>query len=131
MATVALFVYLPMSTSPELEQLSEAPEPLTALFGGGVALCIVILWITRKRPAFGTEALRKPMRVGTWAACIGFALYVTYVYAFSQTLPGAESAPRVGQVAPNFEVEDPDGRVFNLEDTRGTPVLLVFYRGQW
>ena len=38
----------------------------------------------------------------------------------------------VGDVAPDFTLEDQDGRRHRLSAERGTrPVVLVFYRGHW
>ena len=42
-----------------------------------------------------------------------------------------EMNTQIGDEAPGFRVVDPDGRVFDLHDFRGEPVLLVFFRGQW
>ena len=130
LATMGLFLYLPMSTFPRLEELSENPEPLTVLFGSSVLVTVAILLGCERRPAF-TAALQKPLLVGTVAAILGFTSYGTYVYAFSQTLAVAEAAPKVGDMAPDFEVVDPEGRTFSLSAHRGAPILLVFYRGQW
>jgi cytochrome oxidase Cu insertion factor (SCO1/SenC/PrrC family) len=39
---------------------------------------------------------------------------------------------KVGQPAPDFSLEDVDGRVLTLSDYRGKKsVVLVFYRGYW
>ena len=38
----------------------------------------------------------------------------------------------VGDVAPDFTLEDQNGHKVTLSDTRGkSPVVLVFYRGYW
>ena len=38
----------------------------------------------------------------------------------------------VGDVAPDFTLEDQDGRSVTLSQSRGkAPVVLVFYRGYW
>ena len=38
----------------------------------------------------------------------------------------------VGTLAPDFTLEDQDGRKVTLSQARGqTPVVLVFYRGYW
>ena len=126
--TVALLLYLPMSTQPGAEALSESPTPLTLFFGicalGSVGLALA----TRRRPAF--FAIRGAMTLGAMAALIGVGLYGTYVYSFSQTLPESD-APQEGSKAPLFSVSTPEGRTLNLESFRGGPVLLLFYRGNW
>ena len=39
---------------------------------------------------------------------------------------------KVGQPAPDFSLEDVDGRMLTLSDYRGKKsVVLVFYRGYW
>ena len=45
-------------------------------------------------------------------------------------LPPAKG-PAVGQPAPSFALPDQRGRTVRLEDYRGAPLLLVFYRGHW
>ena len=38
----------------------------------------------------------------------------------------------VGEVAPDFTLEDQSGQKVTLSDARGkSPVVLVFYRGYW
>jgi len=128
--SVSIFIYLPMSTRPSLEQLSEHPTPLTLLFGLSAGTSLGILLATWKRAPF-TGGLRRPLLVGTAASVLGFSGYSTYVYAFSSTLAVAESAPQVGDIAPDFELTDPEGRAWSLQTFRGSTVLLVFYRGHW
>ena len=39
---------------------------------------------------------------------------------------------RVGETAPDFALEDQNGKKVSLSDARGkSPVVLVFYRGYW
>ena len=128
--TTALFFYLPMSTQPAWAQLSEDPTPLTTVFCLSAVTCVGILWVIRNRPMFQGE-LRRTLMVGTLASVLGVTGYGGYVYAFSQTLAVAQSAPQVGELAPNFRVVDPEGRAWSLQLFRGSPVLLVFYRGHW
>ena len=128
--TVCIFIYLPMSTRPSMEQLSEHPEPLTLFFGLCASASAGIVWATWRRAPFAGR-LRAPLLVGTAASVLGFAGYSTYVYGFSQTLATAEAAPQVGAVAPDFKVTDPEGREWSMQTFRGSPVLMVFYRGHW
>ena len=128
--TVCIFIYLPMSTRPSMEQLSEHPGPLTLFFGLCAAASVGIAWAARHRPPF-TGGLRRPLWIGTAASVLGFSGYTTYVYAFSSGLAVAEAAPQVGELAPDFVVTDPEGREWSLQTFRGSSVLLVFYRGHW
>ena len=41
------------------------------------------------------------------------------------------SGPALGAPAPAFALVDQSGRPVRLEDFRGAPLLLVFYRGHW
>ncbi|HWP85897.1 MAG TPA: redoxin domain-containing protein [Terriglobia bacterium] len=36
-----------------------------------------------------------------------------------------------GVMAPDFRLQDQDGKVHQLSDYRGKNVVLVFYRGHW
>jgi len=45
---------------------------------------------------------------------------------------GERNAPvAVGEVAPDFTLEDQNHNQLTLSNARGTPVVLVFYRGYW
>lgn len=46
--------------------------------------------------------------------------------------PARTSPVGVGDVAPDFTLEDQDGHKVTLSQARGkAPVVLVFYRGYW
>lgn len=66
---------------------------------------------------------------------IGGALFLTYCYV--QDARHIRKRSRFGyrvQVntpAPDFELPDQDGHVVRLSDLRGTPLLLIFVRGDW
>ena len=38
---------------------------------------------------------------------------------------------QVGEVAPDFTLEDQDGQKVKLSDLRNAPTVLAFYRGNW
>jgi cytochrome oxidase Cu insertion factor (SCO1/SenC/PrrC family) len=46
-------------------------------------------------------------------------------------LPKPQSSFAALQPAPGFTLNDQDGKPFTLESTRGSRVVLVFYRGYW
>ena len=56
---------------------------------------------------------------------------IGYVYVLSYQLPDQDKVITVGEIAPGFEIPDQDGRTVRLADFRGSPVVLVFYRGFW
>ena len=60
----------------------------------------------------------------TLAALFAFFLYVV------PTVPVA-AGPTVGAAAPDFALHDQDGTSRTLAGFRGSPLLLVFYRGHW
>jgi cytochrome oxidase Cu insertion factor (SCO1/SenC/PrrC family) len=69
-----------------------------------------------------------------------YVFFISYLPAFAQLGPkdGANLAPtdleriKIGQPAPDFTLENIDGKQVSLSDFRGKKsVVLVFYRGQW
>ena len=53
-----------------------------------------------------------------------------------QETPPDELVPRtspvqVGEMAPNFTLEDQANQKVSLSSDRGNPAILVFYRGHW
>ena len=130
LSTITLHLYLPMSTRVELEELSERPLWITIFSGFSTAATVGIAYSLRNTPVFRGE-LRRPMMIGSIAAVLGFSGYTTYTYAFSRSLAVAEEAPDIGELAPEFAITDPEGRLWTLTGLRGYDVLLVFYRGHW
>jgi len=57
------------------------------------------------------------------------ALLAWVLYAMAE-LP-ATRGPVVGAPAPGFTLQDHNGDKVRLADFRGSPLLLVFYRGHW
>jgi cytochrome oxidase Cu insertion factor (SCO1/SenC/PrrC family) len=52
--------------------------------------------------------------------------------AAAEEAPGEEIGPAVGTEAPQLTLQSVDGREVSLSDFRGeSPVVLVFFRGEW
>jgi cytochrome oxidase Cu insertion factor (SCO1/SenC/PrrC family) len=71
---------------------------------------------------------------------LSLIISLTHAPAFAQSGPkdGADlkatdlSRIKIGQPAPDFTLEDMDGKNITLSDFRGKKtVVLVFYRGYW
>jgi len=95
----------------------------------GIALSLGGFWGAYVRGA------RWPVKV---AASLGLAssllfggFLIAYVFGISNALPATTSTTRAIEQAPDFELEDAEGRVHRLSDYRGKKVVLVFYRGHW
>lgn len=95
-----------------------------------------------------TRPYRQPERyrgkvMGPVLAALSLAVAGLFVYStavMSRQLPVAAAAPEVGQKAPDFVLQDPQGRPVRLYDLLGSQaggagpaswVILVFYRGYW
>jgi cytochrome oxidase Cu insertion factor (SCO1/SenC/PrrC family) len=62
------------------------------------------------------------------AALLAFSLPA----AAAEEAPGEEIGPAVGTEAPQLTLQSVDGREVSLSDFRGeSPVVLVFFRGEW
>jgi AhpC/TSA family protein len=57
------------------------------------------------------------------------AAFAAILYVIPIVPPAA--GPPLGAPAPAFALVDQSGKTVRLEDFRGAPVLLVFYRGHW
>jgi hypothetical protein len=57
------------------------------------------------------------------------AAFFAVLYVVAAVAP--VSGPPIGSPAPAFTLADQTGKSVRLEDFRGAPLLLVFYRGHW
>jgi peroxiredoxin len=57
------------------------------------------------------------------------ALFAAMLYVVP--IVPAATGPKLGAPAPDFALLDQNGATVRLSDLRGTPALLVFYRGHW
>jgi cytochrome oxidase Cu insertion factor (SCO1/SenC/PrrC family) len=65
-----------------------------------------------------------------WFALV-LVLVLTGAAAWILHVPKPQIASAEGQLAPDFTLNDQNGRPFHLADLRGNRVLLIFYRGYW
>ena len=94
------------------------------------------------------RAFRRPERyrgrvTGSILAVLSLAVagfFIVSTTVGSRDLPAAAGAPKVGEKAPDFALQDSQGRTVRLYDLLGTEaggsgppswVVLVFYRGYW
>jgi len=56
-------------------------------------------------------------------------LFAAFLYVML-SVPAA-GGPSIGAAAPDFALVDQTGKTVRLADYRGSPLLLVFYRGHW
>jgi cytochrome oxidase Cu insertion factor (SCO1/SenC/PrrC family) len=70
--------------------------------------------------------LRVPLIVAA-ALVLAAAIFL----AAKMRLPKPQGSFSEGQPAPEFTLNDQEGRPFRLSDQRGSGILLIFYRGYW
>jgi hypothetical protein len=92
--------------------------PNLLVVAGGVILALVAA--RRGRTGVRALAVVDVLLAGRFAWMLFFGLAVPAV-------PG----PRLGTPAPDVTLTDEQGRAVRLADFRGSPLLLVFYRGHW
>jgi hypothetical protein len=90
----------------------------------GLGLALALLGIVR--------ASRGRRRLSLIAAGVNVVVAgaFTTMLTVGSSLPPA-AGPVIGEAAPSFALADQSGRTVRLEDLRGAPLLLVFYRGHW
>ena len=62
---------------------------------------------------------------------IVLAVVLLLLFLRAIRVPPPQIASAQGKSAPNFTLKDQDGHDFTLSSLRGSPVLLIFYRGYW
>lgn len=145
---------------PDVSEMKDAPRPSPLALGatglalgvvGVVGYFVVALRLGAWLPSVRNDAIPNWIVVALGLALSALAvvrarrralpalllgLNVAVAAAFSAILyvvpamPPA-SGPPIGAPAPAFALVDQSGRTVRLEDFRGAPLLLVFYRGHW
>ena len=65
------------------------------------------------------------------ASVLVLALVLLLLFLRAIRVPQAQIASAQGKAVPDFTLKDQDGHDFTLSSLRGSPVLLIFYRGYW
>ena len=72
-----------------------------------------------------------PQRRKLLLAILFVVLLAAGFVAWKLRLPKPQSSFTSLQPAPDFTLNDQDGKPFTLSSLRGSRVVLVFYRGYW
>ncbi len=108
------------------------------LFALGLGLLGVGLARAFRRPESYRGRVMGPILAVLSLALVGLFVFATMVG--SRQMPVAADAPKVGEKAPDFVLQDTEGRPVRLYDLLGPAaggsgpsswVVLVFYRGFW
>ena len=59
------------------------------------------------------------------------AAVLLLLFLRAMRVPKPQIASASGRPAPEFTLKDQNGQDFRLSSLRGSPVLLIFYRGYW
>ena len=105
----------------------------------GIAAVVVVVGVRR---AFAGDRSRRSKIAGAIGATLSgliLALFVFSVFIVPRWMPSALGAPKPGQKAPEFTLNDTNGKPVALSELLSSPVngkapkgvLLVFYRGNW
>ena len=105
----------------------------------GIAAALVLIGVRR---TFAPGRPRRAKIAGVALATLSVALCGCFVFAtliMARHLPASQSAPQMGQKAPDFRLSDTHGTLVSLAEILASPVnghapkgvLLVFYRGAW
>jgi hypothetical protein len=109
------------------------------LFGTGVAFLFVGLKRAFGQPQQYRGKIAGPILGGLSLLVVGFFCF--FVFHQTRQLPASTRAPRVGQKAPEFVLQDTNNQPVSLSSLLSSPmshshippkgVVLVFYRGYW
>lgn len=107
-------------------------------------LAVVFVVIGLRRTI--AEPERYPGKAGAWVLTIVSTLLMAFAFFgffAARHIPEANAAPQIGQKAPDFQLQDMNGKPVSLTQLLTEPVdaassgprpkavLLIFYRGYW
>ena len=107
------------------------------LIAGALALLFVGL-----RRAFEKERPTRAKVAGVIVTTLGVMVCAMFLFVYfiaAKWMPAAQSAPQVGQRAPEFTLKDSNSKPVSLAELLATPIngkapkgaVLIFYRGYW
>jgi hypothetical protein len=102
------------------------------LFAAGLTLLAVGLGRAYRRRDEYRGRIFGPILALLSVATVG--MFVWGIFIVARQLPASAAAPRVGQKAPDFVLNDQDGKPVALAELVSPPskaALLIFYRGYW
>jgi hypothetical protein len=107
------------------------------LFALGLGLVLVGLLRAFRQPAVYRGKIAGPILATLSVAALAFFCFT--ILSLGKHLPASAQAPKVGQKAPDFALNEINGATVSLASLLSTPVashppkgvLLVFYRGYW
>jgi len=120
-AGVAGYFAIVLSVQPLVPYVRNNAIPNWVLIVAGLGISVA----AARRPGAGRWLAGLLLGVNVVLA----GLFAAFLYA-AMAVSGA-GGPPVGQPAPDWSLPDQSGRTVSLGDFRGSPLLLVFYRGHW
>ena len=106
------------------------PWATLVLFGVGAALLIVGLFRAFGRPQLYRGKISGPIFAAI--ALLLFALFAYEIFYVLRQVPLSAQAPRVGERAPEFALQDQNGKQVALRDLLSpNGAVIIFYRGHW
>ena len=92
------------------------------------ALIAFVGWLSHRREGLFRKCTAA---FGLIVALLSAVLLWGYVFKLSSMLPAITATTATLEQAPDFLLTASNGRVVQLSEFRGKPVVLVFYRGFW
>ena len=76
------------------------------------------------------SCMKRGWKIAGGVVVVVVVLFVL-LFLLAMRVPKPQIATAAGKPAPDFTLKDQDGHDFTLSSLRGSPVLLIFYRGYW
>lgn len=107
------------------------------IFALGLPLLIAGVFRAFRQPTIYRGKIAGPILATL--GVLSFAFFCLTIFSLGKHLPLSAQAPKVGQKAPDFALNDDNGATVSLASLLSTPgaahppkgVLVIFYRGYW